>query len=327
MSKNRNKPRKSPAFSPEVMLRPRLDQLFADPARLAQPDEALRDELDAMVQGCRPNVVASTLLSAYLAAPATARARLEQLAPGWLAQQGYVPVLEKLITDQPLQAGPHAQVLAWLEATGGKTSSALSLATDWFYRAYRTGNEWQAMLMVFWYSHPKRNRVRGMSFLIDWNPPWEGAVKDILSFPNREPREALREFVEPGRTRAGIEPQEISAAQAKHEVLQALACNRAQDIRLPQDLIAARDIFLRYILTLPDEPDAPPFGFSAEDFDDLSTRGLAPESIMNFEHNAGRLVRLDDGSELLVDPALAEMDTDDLDDEDDTEASSAHALE
>ena len=66
----------------------------------------------------------------------------------------------------------------------------------------------------------------------------------------------------------------------KREILTALQCNRAEAIRLPRDLIAARDLFLRHVLTLPDEPDAP--SFTAEDFRYLSTHGETPEFYFAF---------------------------------------------
>jgi len=313
MSKNRNKPHKTPAFSPEVMLRPRFDQLFTDPVWLSQPDKTLAADLDKVTQNCKPDAVVATILGACLAIQQTARARLEQVIPAWLARNGYVPALEKLTANQPIDTEQRARATAWLTAVGGKALVPQSATTDWFYRAFHVANEWQSEVMVLWYSHPKRNRVKGFGFLIDRNPPWEGAMKDVVEFPNREPDVLLHEFLEPQHANAGLDLQEISAAQAKREILMALQCNRAEAIRLPRDLIAARDLFLRHVLTLPDEPDTPPF--NAAHFSYLSTHGRPPESISHFEHNVGRLVRLEDGREVLVDPSYAELD----DDEDDAE--------
>lgn len=315
MSKSRGKTRRQPAFSLEVMLRPHLDQLFTDQVWPSQPDEALAADLDRVTQNCKPDVVVTTLLNASLAAPQTTQTRLEQVIPAWLTRRGHVSVLEGLVANRPLDTEQHARATAWLTAAGGKALALQPAATDWFFRAFHVVSEWQSEAMVFWYSHPKRSRVKGLGFLIDRNPPWEGALKDVMEFPNREPSEMLREFVDGWRASEGSNLEEISAAQVKREILTALQCNRAEAIRLPRDLIAARDLFLRHVLTLPDEPDAP--SFTAEDFRYLSTHGETPESISHFEHTVGRLMRLEDGGEVLVDPAFAEMDGDDLDDEDD----------
>jgi hypothetical protein len=63
-------------------------------------------------------------------------------------------------------------------------------------------------------------------------------------------------------------------------------------------LISHREYFLRYILTLPNTPETPTF--THEDFNALIHADRTPESIMAFEQNVGRRVRMDDGEEVFV---------------------------
>ena len=95
-----------------------------------------------------------------------------------------------------------------------------------------------------------------------------------------------------------MEPWSISAERAKTVILTALNYNRAAKLRLPQDLIAAREAFIRYVLSLPDAPDTP--AFTVDDFDFLAHNGKLPEEIRHFEQTVGRRVRLEDGEEALV---------------------------
>lgn len=147
--------------------------------------------------------------------------------------------------------------------------------------------------------------MRGFGFLIDYNPPWDGSIKDIIACPQRSPEAAIRDFVEcwaeQGRPLAPI-----SAVEAKQKILESLECNRKADIRLPRDLITSREPFPHYVLTLPDGPETPPFTIA--DFDALAQAGQRPEEIMHFEQRVGRRVRLADGKEVMIMGADEEWD-------------------
>jgi len=90
----------------------------------------------------------------------------------------------------------------------------------------------------------------------------------------------------------------VGAQEAKTVVLTALHCNRTAQLRLPRDLIAAREIFAQYVLSLPNAPDTP--AFTMDDFDFLARHGKSPEGIVHFEQTVGRRVRMEDGKELIV---------------------------
>ena len=221
-------------------------------------------------------------------------------------------VLHTLVQRQNLNLQSQACALAWLETAGVDTAAMQKVRQRTpVYGAYRYSDDSQGLINILWYTDSRQVKVQGMSFLIDFNPPWEGAVKDIMACGPSEPERALRRFVHFWADR-GTPLQRVSDAEAKQEVLECLAVNRREGIRLPRDLIVNRRLFLDHILTLPDTPDTPPF--TAEDFDELSRTGETAESIKTFEARVGRRVRMEDGQELLV--MGAPFDEDDLFDED-----------
>lgn len=303
MSKSQNKQRKKgssgPAISPLSALRPRLDVRWSTPTLPEQDQDALYADLDAITQGIKPALFLPIMLRAYSAAPTAAQARLDEVVPVWLQDRQYGGVLEELVARGDIAIEHQQQAMDWLTAAGGDTGKLAALA-EWthFFRADFTGDDSQAALLLLWYTTRQQQRVQGFNFLIDYNPPWEGSVKDIIAYPQRSPKAAVAEFVDTWRARMHTSAEQIDAAEAKQTILDALICNREAAIRLPQDLITSRDLFVRYVLTLPDGPDTP--AFTAEDFDALCQNGERPERLMHFEQTVGRRVRMGDGKEILV---------------------------
>ncbi|MBK6433037.1 hypothetical protein, partial [Candidatus Amarolinea dominans] len=120
----------------------------------------------------------------------------------------------------------------------------------------------------FWYRDMQRTQVQGMSFLLDYNPPWDGALKDITHFRVKLRSWLCRNTWSSGE-RDGMPMTRIGPVEAKRLVLQALTCNQGSNIRLPLDLIATRASFIRYVLP-PRRPRNAPF--SESDFDTRSPR-------------------------------------------------------
>jgi hypothetical protein len=291
-----------PNISPATMLRPRLDSLWADDALLHKEDATIEQDLDVVARDVAPDFLLTTLLRAYLSASAAVRARLDAVLPGWLGKHGYMNTLQEMVADASLDADLRPPALGWMEAAGIDTKSFESVP-NLFLRAYYyddvavLGEKSQAYVAVLWYTSPKRNRAQGMGFLLDYNPPWDGSVKDILVTKRRPPRKLFGDFSDVWN-RSGMELETVSAERAKTVVLAALNCNRAANLRLPRDLIAAREFFVRYVLPLPDAPDTP--SFTMDDFDFLARHGERPEEVMDFEQTVGRRVRMEDGREVLV---------------------------
>lgn len=301
MSKPRKKRKsKQPSthVSPLTFLRPRLDKLLDDDTLADQDARDITRGLEDVCTGLKPDDFLPVLLRACQSAPAPVQTRLNDVVPGWLSKRGEVDVLHTLVQRQNLNPQSQSLALTWLETTGIDPAAVQEIREQSpFYGAYHYSDDSQGMLVILWYTDGRRYKVQGLNFLYDFNPPWEGAVKDIMVCGINSPERILHRYVH-FWTDQGTPLQPISDAEAKQEVLKCLTINQQEGIRLPRDLIINRRLFLEHILTLPDTPDTLPF--TAEDFDTLSRTGETAESIRDFESRVGRRVRMDDGQEVLI---------------------------
>ena len=276
-------------------LRPRLDQLL----RGDDLESRFHTELDTLTGGLKPAAFLPTMIAATGAAPAAAQETLDEAIPEWLNARGHVAALGELVERHTFSGEQQERALAWLAAAGADTSQLSTELAAWdpFYDAYSLDGGSQGTLMIFWYTSPRKHRVQGLSLLLDFEPPWDGAVKDTMRYPQRAPEAAIEEFVDFWLER-GQTPLRIPAVEAKERAIEALEHNRQSNIRLHPDLIAAREHFLRYVLALPDGPDTPQF--TAADFDYLATHGENPEAIKRNERMYGYRSRLPNGEEVLI---------------------------
>jgi hypothetical protein len=285
------------AIPPISSLRPRLDALWNSTALPDQDQSATYADLDAVIQGVKPALFLPTMLRAYTAAPAEAQARLDEVLPLWLRDRDYVATIEDLVAQGMLDGALQQQAIQWIASTGHDPLAAL---TEWnsFFRADFSGDDSQAALILLWYTSRNQHRVQGFNFLIDYNPPWDGSIKDIMLYPQRSPQAAITQFVDGWRARVPVPMRQIDAVEAKQKIIEALARNDEAKIRLPEDLITSREAFVQHVLTLPDGPQTS--SFTLEDFDFLCRNGERPEAITRYEQTVGRRVRMPDGKELLV---------------------------
>lgn len=296
--KKRKQKRSTSSFSPLVLLRPRLDGLLGNEALVNKDSQALQADLNAVCKGLEPSEFLPVLLSACAGAPAQVQARLDAVAPEWLGERGYLDSLRTLLDQHRIADEDQQRAVAWLEAAGTDVSELKERQVQSsFYRAYMYADDSQGVMIVLWYADHRRQKVQGLSLLIDFNPPWEGAAKDNMVLPRRSPERAIEEFVGVW-TQRGMRPEPLGAAEVKREILRSLDANRQEGIRLPRDLVRIRGPFVKHVLSLPDMPDTP--SFTAEDFAALSRAGKSVESIRRFEQTVGRRVRLDDGKEVIV---------------------------
>ena len=280
-------------------LRPRLDQLLRGES-LSQADQHdVYEGLDALTSGIKPAVFLPTIIAAASAAPEAAQVALDELLPGWLSERDHLATLRDLVARQSFGAEQQQRALAWLAAAGADTADLTAELAAWdpFFDAYSASNPAQATLMIFWYTNHRKQRVQGLSLLLDFEPPWDGAVKDAMRYPQRTPEAAIEEFVDFWADR-GMTPARLTAVEAKQEALEALEHNRDSNIRLHPDLVTAREQFIRYVLTLPDGPNTPPF--TAADFDFLAHNGENPEALKRQERMFGYRARLPDGQEVRI---------------------------
>lgn len=294
--------RKHVNIPPATILRPRLDKLWADEALLHKEKDAIEGDLDVLARDVSSDLLVKTMLRAYQAASEAAQDRLDGVLPRWLDRSGHAESLKELAAAQSLGPGLRPLALRWLKAAGTdiadlESRPSLFLSAYYFDDAALLGRKSQASAGVFWYTSPKKNRAQGLGFLLDYNPPWDGAVKDVLVTPRRHPKSLIEKIQDVWRS-GGMESEPIGPERAKTIILTALNCNREAEIRLPRDMIKARDLFERYVLSLPGATDTP--AFTMEDFDFLAHNGERPEKIRRFEQTVGRRVRLEDGEEILV---------------------------
>jgi hypothetical protein len=311
----KKKQKSRPNISPLSVLRPRLDNLFAQPGWAEQDAATLTSELNNLVADIAPEQYLPILLKAVSAVPEAVQLRLDLVLPEWLRNHELTKPFTELVQHGLLEGQEYEVAVAWL-TDAGIAQTALQVVHDpAFYRAFWGGDEMdsQGFFMLFWYVNRQQTRVRGINVLIDFNPPWEGAAKDIVVFPQREARDAIREFVgmwESGPL--GVNVEELDAVEAKKRFLKTLMINRENEIRLHKDFIEAHELLVQHLFTLPDDDETPLL--TIEDFDELCQVGKATESIRHFEQRVGRLVRMEDGTEVLV-GAETFLDEDDFPDQ------------
>ncbi len=287
---------------PATLLRPRLENLWADDVLLHKESAAIEEELKVLARDVTSDLFVATALRAYEAASKAAQAKLDEVLPGWLAENGHAETLHGMMAAQSLAPGLHRLALTWLEAADVDTDG-LEAQPSLFMEAYYLDDEegWgapsQAQATVFWYTDYKKNQARGFSFLLDYNPPWDGSVKDVYIVPQRSPKSLIAGFKKVWDD--SLVPLElVSPERIKTVILKALHCNREAEIRLPRDLINARSLFEDHVLSLPDGPDTPTFTMG--DFDILAQQGKAPAQLMHIEQTMGRRVRGEDGEEVVI---------------------------
>lgn len=297
----KKKPQRTPNLSPLSLLRPRLDGLLNNSGWAAGDANAIYADLTAVIRGIEDISYLPVLLKTVNDADPAAQQRLTELLPAWLEQVDAVDTLAFLAEQGTLQPQELLRARLLLESAGVAVAAVIPNVDHAFHSAYYGADTMgsQAFLIVLWATNRQQNRIRGMNFLIDFNPPWDGAIKDVAPLPQRSPREMVEEFINLWRRQeAEMNIEQLDAPATKQRFLEALAYNRARSIRLARDVVAARDLIAKHVLALPDLPDTPLF--TIEDFDELARSGRSTESLRHTEQTVGRRVRLDDGQELLV---------------------------
>ena len=281
-----------------ILLRPQLDTLLNN----AQADPAgVLTQAFGLSKNVTPDVFLATLLRSFAAAPVTVQATLTPHLSAWLNSAGWNDLLKKIVADRREDAIVINTALSWLNASGADVSALAPIQPGLiFHSAFRYGNHVQASYHAFWYTDHRRNRMLLMAFLTDIDLPWKGATKDVFLQPERSP-DVIRRKIE---AQAAADPfasskiTDISDAEFKYAMLQALAQNRKQKISLPAGLVPLRDFFAHNVLTLPNAPDTP--HFTLEDFDTLVRTGQNVEALRRQEQQYGKRVQMPGGREVRV---------------------------
>ncbi len=284
-------------ISPLSSLRPRLDRLLQDEELTQRDTPTVKADLDAVCQGIKAADFLPVLLRAYHSAPQQVRIFLNATLAQWLNERGYANTLVDLLENHRINEKMQQVAHDWLKAAGCDVMELQEASSQSpFFEAYTFSDDSQGVILLFWYEDNRRRKVEGLCFLLDYNPPWEGAVKDVAVYEATRPEQALQRYVGFWKERMSLEA--LDAAEVKQEIIRHLLINRRENIRLPRDLIVSRRTFLENVLSLPDTDRAPVF--TAKDFDDLSRTGKSVEEIRRYEQTVGHRVRMENGKEMLV---------------------------
>ena len=286
-------------FSPLTLLRPRLDGLINNPGWIDRQDAEIVADLEAIVRHIEAADYLPILLRSVHSAPDLVQERLNQLIPGWIESHYETATLLALLEEENIQDEDVDLAKAWLTEMGVDQEQLNQERDSTFCDAYFgiDGFPSQGFIIIMWYANRNRSRVQGFNFLLDFNPPWEGSIKDGYTLPQRSHRDAVREFVDIWQGRP-LTVTQIDGATAKAKFIEALQRNQAEEIRIHRDIANESDKIIKHILSLPDLPDAPPL--TVADFNRLCNRGQRAEQLMFNEQNFGRRVRMDDGQEVVI---------------------------
>ena len=308
---HKDKTHRKPNLSPQAMLRPRLDGLLGNAVWTERSQQQQFADLDVVTRDIKPEDYLPVLLAAVSVLDDALRTDVESIVLDWLNERNITDTLMHLVERGEVQPVSVDLASRWLSTAGRNVHLATIASDSGFCDAFIGQDEFgsQGELIVLWYANRSRTRVKGLAFLLDYNPPWEGSVKDVAVLPQRSIRDALAEYVEPLRESIPS-VRRVDAIEAKSLLIEHLENNRDEQIRLHSDLIAVRDEVVKHLLSLPDGPDTPAFG--AADFDALCRiQGKTADHIMHFERTVARRVRMEDGKELYVSADIANEDWDD----------------
>lgn len=306
MSKKAKKKKgRRPNLSPLSTLRPRLDGLFGNPDWIARGGERretadLAADLTEITKKIDPAQHLPIIITAYQSAPESVQAYLDEIVPFWLVETAQAEPLSQLIKDFTIDGVDREVALRWLASANVDISAEDLQRESSFYKAFLGKDDMgsQGIFFFFYYHTRGRERVKGFSLLLDFNPPWEGAAKDGMVMPQHRVRDAVSRFVYDTPYAAQISYEELDATEVKANLAQIFSCNTEQNIRLHKDIVTLRTVFEQHIMPLPDDPDGSTF--TMEDFDSLTQLEQRAEDLMKFEQTVGRRVRLDDGKEIVV---------------------------
>jgi hypothetical protein len=180
---------KTPNFPAAVLMRPRLDAMWQAPEWLQTSEMRQLDELDALVRGVAPAQYLPILLRAFGALEPAVQEDLAPLLVTWLKRRDDIAELKAMLEDGRFDATSSVIARQWLDRAGEMVNLTPQAAAEQFYTASEGADKLgsQGILYIAWYANRQRSRVRGCYFLIDYNPPWEGSIKDIMWYNWRDP--------------------------------------------------------------------------------------------------------------------------------------------
>jgi hypothetical protein len=151
--------------------------------------------------------------------------------------------------------------------------------------------------VLFWYEDARRRRVRATAFLIDFEPPWEGALKDVAHRSFRSIDHAHSDFFAIWQE-DGFQYHLIDKASATQRVWASLRQSQAQGIRLPADFIPLMAEIMPLLHALAAASDIA--ALSETESSALATSGRSVEALRREERLLGYQKRMPDGKILYI---------------------------
>jgi len=293
MSKSKQKGQKAKINLPPItFLRIRLDDWLAQPQLEEQDEITLKTGLANIVSPFKAAQYLPILLKAYQAAPPEIQQQLQNLLPAWLTEWDSITILLEWVEQGKVEGADRQVAMQWLAAEGLKVNALQVISPFSFADAYFHENGSQGILIIACYDSPKKQKIYFMQFLIDYNPPWEGGIKDAFSrhgSMDKFNQKWVREV------NSVMPLTQITAEGAAKILMECLESNREENIRLPRDFIAMRDLFWQCFPTLPQIAQ-----FTPADFDDLCHLKQIPEQLRQFEQHVGAWTRMPDGEKVFL---------------------------
>ncbi len=139
--------------------------------------------------------------------------------------------------------------------------------------------------------------MRATVFLIDFEPPWEGALKDVADKSFRTITHAHAEFFSVWK-KDNFQERLIDTASATQCVWTAIRQNQAEGIRLPADFIPLMAKVMPLLHALAAALDIT--ALSEAEISALATSGRSPEVLRQEERRLGYQKRMPDGRILRI---------------------------
>jgi len=303
--KKKSKKNRKPNIPKHTALASHL-QKWMSSAQSNSEEETL-NRLDSLAKGLKLDAFLSAMFQLYLRGESQQQIYLNETFPRWLASREHHHFLLLMVEQGKIPVAVAGAVDHWLVNAGVDAQRVQELAERTLFRqGYFFSNDMQAALFLVFYTDFKHSKVRALQCLIDFQPPWEGSLKDTdftKSMQIHEWEHHLGHFLEEEG-----ELTELDAIESKTKLLSTLLSSREQNIKLPRTLKSKRNFFEEHILSLPNNPETP--DFSMETFDQLAKNGQAPEHLNEMEMMYGYQTRGPGGEGLTM---MNDMDFGDFD--------------
>jgi hypothetical protein len=299
----------APKISPLATINFRISTFLASTDAASGDAATIYKQLDSLLHGIKPEQLISFLLPAIQSAPRQVSAHLTEHLVQWVVNNNLINNLKNFLVKEGAMGNRFDVADTWLANLDIDISTDIntktSAAANLFVEAKAHGdNEWQCSIHALWYTDRRKYNQHGFCFLLDRNPPWNGAVKDFFIVEPSMVQHLLSRMRNDFNGINGPKLYDCSQERVKELLVKAFRDSAKAGLRMPHDLAEAKEDFWKFFQMLPQSGDET--DFSREEYDTLFKRGKSVESLSNYEQNVGRYILDDNGKAVFVsaDPAF-----------------------